>query len=722
MDANRALALIADNPRLPTPPMLTMRVLERASMPNCTLSEIGKIISLDAALCGKMLRLVNSSLFAMNRSVTSIERALGLLGLNHVRSLVLGLTLPSMRFRAASSEQLKAYWKDSVTTAIVCRELALAQKWSEPDSEMVAGLLCDMGILLLQETFPEPYANVLKHPPETLADNRCEIEEKEIGVDHARAGAHCMRRWKLPENLAAAVEFHHRPEQAPPAAAARARLLHFALQITRINRAADQPALLGRIAALAKRDYQMDDARLFAFLEPLQEKIDGFASLIDLDLGPAESFANVFTKATEHLTKLAVEASLDNFRVTEEKNQAEQGLKQAKQALQRTEEQLRQAQKMEAIGRLAGGVAHDFNNLLTVIIGNCDVLLDMPELNAEARALVETVMETGNRAADLTRQLLAFSRKQVLVPEIVRLNTIIANMSKMLRRLLGADVALVERLAPDLELVKADVSQIEQVILNLAVNARDAMPTGGTLTVEAFNMQIDEEVAARNAEIRPGRYAVLAVRDTGCGMDENVRRQIFEPFFTTKENGKGTGLGLATVHGIVSQSGGHITVSSEPGRGTVFHIYLPAATEAPKAKTPVNAANPIARGFETILLAEDKDDVREFTRKALQSGGYQVLEARNGEDALQVHQRVAGDIHLLITDTVMARMNGPELARQLKGKRAGLKVLFMSGHLDDLKGNDGAEIAATPFLQKPFTSKTLLAKVREVLGGAVLIH
>ena len=326
---------------------------------------------------------------------------------------------------------MKAYWKSSVTTAIVCRELASRCKWPDPDSEMVAGLLCDMGVLLLQESFPEPYAELKKTSPDILARQRCELEEKLIGVNHAQAGAHCLKRWNLPDELTTAIQFHHSPELAPPKCANRTYLLYFAGQIARIHQAVDHPALLGEIVTQANQRYGMSDEQLFSFLESLQEKISGFASLLDVNLGPCESFANVFTKATENLTKLAVEASLDSFRVTEEKNQVEEGLKQAKEALQRTEEQLRQAQKMEAIGRLAGGVAHDFNNLLTVIIGNCDSLLEMRRLDPEACGLVEGIMETGNRAAALTRQLLAFSRKQLLLPEVMDLNATVANMNKM---------------------------------------------------------------------------------------------------------------------------------------------------------------------------------------------------------------------------------------------------------------------------------------------------
>jgi signal transduction histidine kinase/HD-like signal output (HDOD) protein len=575
MTLESVLARIVDNPKLPSPPTVTLRVLEQASRPNSTINEIGKIISLDPALCGKMLKLVNSSLFGLARPVTSIERALNLLGLNHVRSLVLSLSLPSLRFKHASSARVKEYWKSSVTVAIVCRELAIRRRWLDPDSEMVAGLLCDIGVLLLYETFPAQYSTVAAQPSVGL-DYQCALEEKEIGANHAEAGAYFLQRWKLADDLTAAIRFHHRPAEAPPACRERAFLLYFGSLIARMHQSEHQAAMLGQIVGLAGERYALEGDQLFAFLDSLQEKMKEFAALIDVDLGPAESFSSLFARATENLTRLAVEASLDSVRVHEEKNQVEQGLNEAREALRKTEEQLRQAQKMEAIGRLAGGLAHDFNNLLTVIIGNCELLLDL-SLTPEGRELVDVIRQTGVRAADLTRQLLAFSRKQILVPELMSLNTTVSSVSKMLGRLLGDHIQVTVRLADDLALVKMDPGQLEQVIMNLAVNARDAMPKGGTLTIETFNLLVEEDDAAGNPDMQPGKYVVLVVRDTGCGMDESVLRQVFEPFFTTKEAGKGTGLGLATVHGIVRQSGGYITVSSEVGHGTVFHLYFPVA-------------------------------------------------------------------------------------------------------------------------------------------------
>jgi signal transduction histidine kinase len=716
MVSENVLARIADNPKLPTPPTLTMQILDQASRPTCTIHEMAKIISHDPGLCGKMLKLVNSTMFGLARPVTSVDRAMNLLGLKHVRSLVLSLSLSSMRFRSASAERMKTYWKSSVTTAIVCRELALSRGKGEADSEMVAGLLCDIGELLLQESYPDKYAVVLDSPPEMLRKNQCALEAEAVGVDHAEVGAYCLSRWKMPEDLTLAIRWHHKPEAAPAPAMNRAYLLYFASCIAHMYRAADRSDLLAEIVSLARQRFGMNDKSLVAFLDGLKHKIDDFAALIDVEMEPSESFADLFAKATENLTKFAVEASLDNFRVLEEKSQIEQRLNIAKESLQKTEEQLRQAQKMEAIGRLAGGVAHDFNNLLTIILGNCDLVLDLPCLDEEARSMIDLIRQTGERASELTRQLLAFSRKQRLVPEIIHLNAIVGNLSRMLRRLLGDDVELVTRLADDLGLVKIDPGQIGQVLMNLAVNARDAMPDGGTLTLETFNLELGEDLAAQNADIHIGPHVVIAVTDTGCGMDETTMSQIFEPFFTTKEKGKGTGLGLATVHGIVRQSGGHITVSSVVNQGTVFHIYLPAVLSDDSVVRKIDSAVLPLNGSETILLAEDKDDVRDLTRKALEMYGYKVLEARDGAEALEVEQRSPDSIHLLLADMVMPVMNGCALARKIVERRPDIRILFVSGHADHGLHQDETS-ASMPFLQKPFTPKSLAAKVREVLTG-----
>ncbi|HET8655074.1 MAG TPA: ATP-binding protein [Longimicrobiaceae bacterium] len=377
------------------------------------------------------------------------------------------------------------------------------------------------------------------------------------------------------------------------------------------------------------------------------------------------------------------------------------------------EVQLAQSQKMEAVGRLAGGVAHDFNNLLTAIKGHLEFLLEDLPAGSESRADAEGIGDAADRAASLTRQLLAFSRRQVLQPRVIDLNQTVQEMEKMLRRVIGEDVDLSTRIEPALGHVQADPGQLSQVLLNLAVNARDAMPRGGQLTIETANVELDDEYARGKVHVESGRYVMLAVSDTGVGMDAETQARIFEPFFTTKEQGKGTGLGLSTVYGIVEQSGGHVWVYSEPGHGTAFKVYLPRV-DAPVSLDTALIGAP-ATGRETVLLAEDDRAVRVLARRALEHAGYQVLEADGGEEALRIADAHAGTIHLLLSDVVMPGLGGRELAERLQGRRPGIAVLFMSGYTDDAILRHGMLAEGTPFLEKPFTPGGLCEKVRGVL-------
>jgi nitrogen-specific signal transduction histidine kinase/ActR/RegA family two-component response regulator len=382
----------------------------------------------------------------------------------------------------------------------------------------------------------------------------------------------------------------------------------------------------------------------------------------------------------------------------------------------RLEEQLRQAQKMEAVGRLAGGIAHDFNNLLTVISGYTDFLLEMPLIPDPAQESLREVQKAAERAAALTRQLLAFSRRQVLVAVVLDLNAVVTRMDRMLHRLIGEDVQLVSVLAPDLGLVRADSGQIEQVLLNLAINARDAMPRGGQLSLETRNLDVDLTASGSHGDIPAGRYVVLTVRDNGCGMAESTRAQIFEPFFTTKGPGHGTGLGLATVYGIVKQSGGHIEVKSQLDAGTSFHIYLPRLTEAGVELTPIAPRGRAEGGTETLLLVEDEDSVRALVREVLRQEGYTVLAACNGREGIELCEQSNQPIDLVITDVVMPEMGGRELVGRLATLQPGIKCLFMSGYTDDSLLRQGIQSEGASFLQKPFTPADLSRKVREALA------
>ena len=378
------------------------------------------------------------------------------------------------------------------------------------------------------------------------------------------------------------------------------------------------------------------------------------------------------------------------------------------------EDQLRHAQKMEAIGRLAGGVAHDFNNLLTVITGHCDLLMWEPDLDEPVREEIEPIRQAADRAAGLTRQLLAFSRKQVLQLRVLDFNAVLSEIEKMLRRLIGEHIELATVLRPDLPKVRADPGQIEQVVINLAVNARDAMPDGGKLVLETSNVVLGESDAAAHPGLEPGRFVLLTVRDTGVGMDESTRARVFEPFFTTKTQGTGTGLGLSTVYGIVKQSGGFIYVTSDAGSGTTFHLYLPAVEQEVDAVEPPQEETLGHRG-ETVLLVEDEGLVRDLVRDVLERFGYKVLVADGPTRALTLAADYDGSIDLLFTDVVMPEMNGQELAAKLVSLRPSTQVLYMSGYTNDPALNLSIRDGETAFLEKPFTAEALGRKLREVL-------
>jgi two-component system cell cycle sensor histidine kinase/response regulator CckA len=383
----------------------------------------------------------------------------------------------------------------------------------------------------------------------------------------------------------------------------------------------------------------------------------------------------------------------------------------------RLEEDLRQAQKMEVVGRLAGGIAHDFNNMLTPIIGYSQIILEGTGPTDRFREEVEEIAQSGRRAADLTRQLLAFSRKQILQPKVLDLSKVVSGTEKLLRRLIGEDVRLIFALAPRVGRVKVDPGQLEQIVMNLAVNARDAMPEGGTLTIEAADAELDQDYANLHPEVVPGPHAVLIVSDTGIGMDKETLSHLFEPFFTTKPKGKGTGLGLATVYGIVKQSRGHVYVYSEPGHGTTFKIYFPHASETEEMQEPEHAPKLADSGSETILLIEDDKTLRTFAVKVLRLKGYTVLEAENGGAGLALSNGHEGPIHLVLTDVVMPGISGREAAKQLLQARPQIKTLYMSGYTDNAIVHHGVLDKGALLLQKPFTPDVLARKIREVLDA-----
>ena len=454
-------------------------------------------------------------------------------------------------------------------------------------------------------------------------------------------------------------------------------------------------------------------------------KLDDLINTKEAPAEPAEITRRLFAGEVVHVTTkrrrkdgTVVDVELHGVPLTVGREQRAFGLYQDITERKALEEQLRQSQKMQAVGRLAGGVAHDFNNLLMVIQGHTELLRQTIGSGGRHYRHIEQIQKAAERAASLTRQLLAYSRRQLIAPTILDLNFVVAEMGKMLPSLVGEDIELVVLAHAARGHVKADRSQLEQVIMNLVINARDAMPHGGTLTMETANVVLDEAYASRHTSVQPGAYVMLGVSDTGGGMDAETQSHIFEPFFTTKEKGKGAGLGLATVFGVVKQSGGYIWVYSEPGHGTTFKVYLPQAGEfvdAPQVAVPVSEFH---SGSGTVLLVEDEEAVRELVADSLRNSGYTVLEAENGAQALEMCEKYSSRIHLMITDVVMPGMNGRELAQRLSARHPNLKVLFISGYTDNAILHQGVLEPGTFFLQKPFGAQDLARKVRELLEGS----
>ncbi|MGI8435723.1 MAG: ATP-binding protein, partial [Chthoniobacterales bacterium] len=435
------------------------------------------------------------------------------------------------------------------------------------------------------------------------------------------------------------------------------------------------------------------------------------ASLIHHDPAPIESLTNDPSEfgAMARTVRQFFQQQESLIREMEERRATEE-------ALRKSEEELRHSQKMEAVGRLAGGIAHDFNNLLTAIIGYAELISEREHSDSTIKQHSDLIRKAGEQAATLTRQLLAFSRKQLLQPKVIDLNDLVVEMENLLRRVIGERFNLQTHSDAHRGTVMADPSQIEQVILNLGVNARDAMPTGGDLVIRTANVHLDRQRAPQiSASLAPGDYVELSVTDTGAGMDEETKSRIFEPFFTTKGPGKGTGLGLATVYGIVRQSGGGISVESAPGRGSTFRIYFPL--DLSPVEVAQNVPQPIAKSknFETVLVVEDEEIVRDLVCDVLSDQGYHVLCAQDGAEALRMARACEGQIHLLITDVIMPHMNGPELAHQLASARPEMKVLFVSGYSDNDIGHHGVLDVKIELLQKPFTPQTLARKVRDVI-------
>jgi PAS domain S-box-containing protein len=620
----------------------------------------------------------------------------------------------------------------------------------------IDGIVWEMDLPSFTFTFVSPQAErLLGYPPEQW------LEEPNFWADHLYAED---RRWVLDYcTHAAAVGVEHEFDYRMIAADGRVVWFRDMVSVDRSN--GEGPRLRGVMVDITERKRAEDELRRseeryrdlvenardiiyehdlegnYTVVNKAGEQVTGYTLLETLRLNLSDLIAPEFIdKARQMLVrKLAGESvtayelelvSKSGRRMAVEVNSrlvfhdgvpvGVQGIARDVTERKQLEEQLRQSQKLEAIGQLAGGVAHDFNNLLTVIGGYSDLVLQRLPESSPLLASVTEIKKAGDRASALTRQLLAFSRKQMLQPSVLDLNSVVSSLERMLRRLIGENIDLVTITAPDLGQVKADPGQLDQVIINLIVNARDAMPAGGKLTVQTANVELGEEYSQNHLPCVPGNYIMLAVTDTGTGMDAETQSRIFEPFFTTKPAGKGTGLGLSTAYGIVKQSGGNIWVYSEVGKGTIFRIYLPRVDEpADESEVAGKCVQPPPRGSETILLVEDEEQVRQIAQQILTSLGYNVLTATNGQEALAIAQGYPKDIDLTITDVVMPQLGGRELIERLALLRPEMKVLYMSGYTNDAIVRHGLLAEQLQFIQKPFSADGLARKIRNVLDAGV---
>ena len=687
-------------------PSVALQVIELADLDGTHRRDLVKLIESDQGLTARVLRVANSAWLGYPGRIASLDRAMAMLGFDMVRNLALSVVVSHLFLKEQKGDQLKArdLWHHSLACAVACEQLARHTAFPQPGMAFVAGLLHDLGKVLLLSWNREVYQQLVRLGRQKRVALHL-VEKEALGLDHAEIGRMLLEDWNLPAELADALGRHHTPAEQIGSARELAVVLQLANCLCHHERFGFsgnvKPELelseIGTLASLSEetpKEIAIEVVRRF----------DEVASLFSEGSSTPDLYLSAVSRANRELAEMyhqLVEQTLEHERIERE--------------LRQKEEQLNRSQRLEAVGQLAGGIAHDFNNFLTVIMGFGDLLREGIPADSPLRQHVDTVMSVAERAATLTRQLLAFSRRQVLKPKVVVLNSILMDVHKLLVRLIGENIRLQTNLDPALLPVRVDPGGIEQVIVNLAVNARDAMMDGGILSIETSNVELNREIGDALGHLSPGNYVRIEVRDTGHGMSKETQERIFEPFFTTKK--RGTGMGLATVYGIVKQSGGYIFVDSEIDCGSNFQVYFSPVNQAVEPEVVRPTVDALENGTETILIAEDEREILQLVEKILSNAGYNVVSARNGQEALDAASEFQGQIHLLLTDAVMPVVNGRELVERLRPQRPSMKVLFMSGYTGTgilHRAVAGQDIG---FISKPFTPHELVRKVQEVLEG-----
>jgi len=687
-------------------PEIALKVIEVAGNDRSDRRQISRLIETDAALMSRVLKVANSAWLGSPGRIDSLDRATAILGLDMVRNIALSVLVSHLLFRQQDSNGLRIrdLWHHSLACAVAAAELAGRTGFAQPSAAFVAGLLHDLGKIVLFKWNKDLYSQLLK----LVQTKRLSLSTGELevfGITHAEVGRLLLEDWNFPKNLAEAIDKHHASRTAMGPISQLSVIVECANCLCHLKRFGfsghSQPELpLHEIEAVSG----LSPDELNGIAVEVVKRFDEVAALFSAGESTPELYLSAVSRANQELS--------DMYRLVVERTR-EREL--AEKELREKEEQLNRSQRLEAVGQLAGGIAHDFNNFLTVIMGFGDLLREGLTPESPLRPHVDTIMSVAERAATLTRQLLAFSRRQTLKPKVLNLNMVITDVNRLLVRLIGENIKLNLVLDPGLRPVRVDPGGIEQVIMNLAVNARDAMLAAGSLTIATGNLEVPTEVESPLGRLAPGSYVTLEFKDTGHGMSRETQERIFEPFFTTKKTG--TGMGLATVYGIVKQSGGHIAVESEVGRGTVFRIYLQPVDQAVEPEPMRPIVDFFENGIETILVAEDEKEILELVEKILRHVGYTVLTARNGAEAIEIADQFDGPIHLLVTDAVMPVINGRELVERLRPGRPNMKVLFMSGYTAAgmlHRAVSGQDVA---FIAKPFTPQEFVKKVQDVLTG-----